>query len=155
MSVLVSSCFILPTRYDGRAQSKQEIIDIIELLKANSVNIIPVCPEQLGGLTTPRTPAEIRGHRVIDKQGRDVTLEFLKGAKHTLELVESLEVDFAILKEGSPSCGSKTIYDGTHSGKKIQGRGITTELLEQNGISVYSENDISLIRDRIEMLNSN
>lgn len=141
---------MLPTRYDGKAQNKQEIIDIIELLKANDINIIPVCPEQLGGLSTPRTPAEIIGSKVIDKEGKDVTCAFKKGAQLTLELVLMLDVDFAILKQGSPSCGSKLIYDGSHSGTKIQGRGITTELLESNGISVYSEDDIGLIRGRVE-----
>lgn len=141
---------MLPTRYDGRAQNKQEIVAIIELLKANDINIIPVCPEQLGGLSTPRTPAEIKGNQVIDKDGKDVTQAFKKGAKLTQDLVLMLDVDFAILKQSSPSCGSKFIYDGNHSGTKIQGRGITTDLLERNGISVYSEDDMSLIKDRIE-----
>lgn len=149
MNVLISSCFMLPTRYDGAAQNKPEMVAIIDLLKCNQVNIIPVCPEQLGGLPTPRTPAEISGDQVVTKDGILVTEQFERGAKLTLEMVLALGIDFAILKQGSPSCGSQQIYDGTHSGVKIPGQGITASLLIANGIKVYSENDIELIKERI------
>lgn len=149
MNVLVSSCFILPTRYDGSSQNKPETQAIIELLQEHSITIIPVCPEQLGGLSTPRLPAEICGDEVIDIAGNNLSAQFKLGAQSTLAISRLQNIDFAILKQGSPSCGSKYIYDGSHSNTKISGQGITTKYLQQNEIDVYSEHDIDLIKDRI------
>lgn len=147
MNVLVSSCFLLPTRYDGKAQTTPQINELINLLKSYNVNIIPVCPEQLGGLTTPRTPAEIRGKIVISKTGEDVTSQFKRGACNVVELARILDIDFAILKERSPSCGVNQIYDGTFTNTTINGQGLTTAALINAGIKVYSETCINTIRE--------
>lgn len=149
MNVLISSCFMLSTRYDGKSQNKPKMQEIIDFLLVNNVNIIPVCPEQLGGLTTPRPPAEIIANRVVDINGTDVTYQFERGANLTLETIQKLNIQVAILKQGSPSCGSKIIYDGSHSGKKIAGQGVTTKLLLENGVAVYSEDDLQLIKDKV------
>lgn len=92
---------------------------------------------------TPREPDEIRDGRVYEKNGKENTEIFEKGAYETLRLARLLKVDMAILKQNSPSCGSSMIYDGTFSGKKIPGSGITASLLIQNGIRVISEEDIA------------
>ncbi len=101
--------------------------------------LIPVCPEVKGRLGIPRNPSEIRGDRVVMSDGRDVTEEFERGARETLEIALEEDVIFAILKENSPSCGSNAVYDGTFSGKRIPGEGITAALLKKNGITVYNE----------------
>ncbi len=149
MNVLISSCFLLPTRYDGRSQAKPEMRVIIDFLKEEGINIIPVCPEQLGGLCTPRLPAEIIADRVIDVEGNDVSTEFITGANSVLKLCQELNVKVAIMKERSPSCGVHHIYDGTHTSTIINGKGITTKLLNDNGIVVFSEKEIERIKDFI------
>lgn len=112
---------------------------------------ILVCPEQLGGLPTPRVPSEILGTsekvvigegKVITKEGVDVSANFIKGAREVVEIAKKLKVDKAILKEGSPSCGVNFIYDGTFSGNKIQGMGITAFMLKELSIDVISEKDL-------------
>lgn len=100
---------------------------------------ILVCPEVYGGLEIPRDPCEIKKDKVISKTGQDRTNEYHKGAQKVLEIAKKNGVSIAILKENSPSCGVKTVYDGTFSHTKIQGCGITTKLLKENGIKVYSE----------------
>jgi uncharacterized protein YbbK (DUF523 family) len=110
---------------------------------------IPVCPEQLGGLSTPRNPAEIVGGdgedvldgkaRVMDRTGKDVTEAFIRGAYEALHLAKAVGAKEAILKEKSPSCGSCVIYDGTFQGKKKAGMGVTAALFQRHGIRVYSE----------------
>lgn len=154
MNIIVSSCFKYPTRYDGKDQNKPEMQLIIKLLESKGANIIYVCPEVVGGLSTPRDPAEIVGDKVITCNGTDVTSEFTCGAEYTLKLAKRLNVKHAILKAGSPSCGSKFIYDGTFSSNKVAGMGITSKLLMDNGINVYSEHDISEI-NRIWSENEN
>lgn len=149
MNVLVSSCFLLPTRYDGKAQDKPQMLEIINLLQDFGLTIIPICPEQLGGLPTPREPAEIIGDKVVTKTKEDVTSNFQLGANSSLQIAKVTAVKFAILKENSPSCGSTKIYDGNHNHTLIKGRGLTTKLLEKNGIKVFSENDIKEIKDYI------
>ncbi len=141
MRAVVSSCFLINSRYDGKRQQSSQINRILDLLKRENVEIIPLCPEQLGGLATPRIAAERKGGQVITKDGRDVSINFKKGAQLTLELYEQLNADFAILKEASPSCGVHQIYDGSHSQVKVKGQGVTCELLVENAIAVYSEND--------------
>lgn len=100
---------------------------------------IAVCPEQLGGLKTPRDPAEIRSGRVLTKKGEDVTEAFEKGAKRTLRLAQQLNVELAILKAYSPSCGCQKIYDGNHRGHLISGKGLAASQLEKAHIPVCSE----------------
>ena len=131
------------TRYDGRSNLLK---DKTFLEWKNRGKLIPVCPEVLGGLSTPRTPAEIRNGRVVNKDGDDVTNSFAKGAQEVLKIAKENNVIVAILKDGSPSCGCTKIYDGSFSGRKIPGSGICARLLIENGIVVMSENDISTAR---------
>jgi len=131
---LCSACLLgVKCRYDGQDSLNEKVV---ELLKTEI--LIPVCPEQLGGLPTPREPAEIVGNRVITKSGEDVTNKFLRGAMETLRIAKLFGVKEAILKQGSPSCGCGKIYDGTFSGKTIRGDGITTALLKKHGIKVIT-----------------
>jgi len=143
--ILISSCLAgLPTRYDGRGSFRQEVAALLAAGKA-----VPACPEQLGGLATPRRPAEIVGGngedvldgraKVMTDDGDDVTLEFVRGAEHTLSLARTVGAKYAVLKEASPSCGGLHIYDGTHSGTKRPGFGVTAALLRRHGIEVFSE----------------
>lgn len=103
---------------------------------------MPVCPEVLGGLPTPRDQAEIKNGRVITKFSKDVTSYFEKGASEALKMVKSFDIKEAILKQRSPSCGCGQIYDGTFSGNVIKGDGVTAALLKNNGIKVISEEDL-------------
>lgn len=144
--ILISSCLVgLYSRHDGETNRVEKLIDFVKQGKA-----IFICPEQAGGLATPRVPAEIElgktakevldgKAKVIGKDGSDVTAEFVKGAKEALSLCKNYEIKIAILKEKSPSCGSNKTYDGSFTGNKIIGHGITAELLMQNGIQVFSE----------------
>ena len=104
--------------------------------------LIPVCPECYGGLTTPRVPSERRDGGVYSKLGVDVTAEFAKGAEAALYLAKLLGAELAVLKENSPSCGSGTIYDGTFSGSLTAGDGVTAELLKENEILIIGESQI-------------
>ena len=115
------------------------VAKIAELLKVH--NLIPICPEQLGGLPTPRPASEIRGNRVINTEGQDVTDNYKRGAEATLEIARQCGCKCAVLKSKSPSCGNRMIYDGSFSGKLVEGQGITAALLGANGIEVYNEND--------------
>lgn len=144
---IVSACLAgLECRYDGGHKENACIKKLVSSGKA-----IPVCPEQIGGLSIPRPPAEISGGtgvdvlngraKVINSKGKDVTSHFIKGAFQVLRLARMLDCRRAILKEKSPSCGSGKIYDGNFKGKLREGRGVTAALLEQEGIEVVSEND--------------
>ena len=113
----------------------------LEKLKAE-YELIPVCPEAYGGLTTPRTPSERLDGMVLSKLGADVTAEFQKGAQAALYLAKLFGAELAILKENCPSCGSGTIYDGTFSGTLTPGDGVTAELLKKHGIAVIGESKI-------------
>ena len=118
----------------------------------NSETLMPVCPEQLGGLKTPRAPQEIQGGtgedvlnrkcKVININGEDVTQEFINGAEETLKIVRLFHIEEFIGKSKSPSCGCGQIYDGTFSRKLIDGDGVTTALLKRDGISVITEEDL-------------
>ena len=144
--VLVSACLLgAGCRYDGKAKlcpSAAALRDVAEL--------IPVCPEQLGGLPTPRAPAERRGARVIARDDRDVTDAFLRGAAETCRLAALLGADFALLKSRSPSCGHGEIHDGSFAGGLVPGSGVTAEALEEKGIPVFNEDEIGALRARIE-----
>jgi uncharacterized protein YbbK (DUF523 family) len=135
---LCSACLLgIKCRYDGKSARNRKVI---MLLKAET--LIPVCPEQLGGLPTPREPAEIRGERVFTRSGKDVTENFERGAGEVLKIAKLYGIKEAIMKQGSPSCGSGRIYDGTFSGKTIKGDGITAAVLKENGIKVITEEDL-------------
>ena len=142
---LVSACLCgVNCKYSGKNNFSDKCFKLLEKGEA-----ILVCPEQLGGLTTPRNPSEIIGTtydivnnkdgKVVMNTGEDVTNMFLKGAEESLKIAKATKITTAILKEGSPSCGCNYIYDGTFTGKKIKSKGITAYLLEQNGIKVMSE----------------
>lgn len=145
--ILVSACLLgVECRYKGDSCPCQNIIGL-----GKDHTLIPVCPEQAGGLPTPRTPSERVGDKVIMRDGTDVTSEYRKGAGTALYLAKTLNADLAILKANSPSCGKGTIYDGTFSGGKCAGNGVTAELLINNGIPVYTEDEIDLINLNIRV----
>ena len=136
---LVSACLVgINCKYDGGNNYNEKVLELVKTGKA-----IPVCPEQLGGLTTPRKPSEIVNDKVVMNNGEDVTSNFKRGAEEVLELCKKLNVTKVILKSGSPSCGCGTIYDGTFTGTKVPGNGITTSLLLKNGIEVITEKDLA------------
>lgn len=135
MRILVSACLLgLCCRYDGQSKQNSRVLRLAE-----KHELIPVCPEQLGGLPTPRPPAEIRDGRVINNLGQDVTAQYEKGAAEALRLYDLLGCGCALLKARSPSCGSETVYDGTFSGTLVPGQGVTAKLLSQRHIHVLSE----------------
>ena len=137
-NLLVSACiFGNNTKYNGGNNYNP----LVEKLK-DKYNIILCCPEVDGGLMIPRDPSEVTGNKVISNKGIDVTKEFKKGASIALELVLKYNIKKALLKDGSPSCGKKYIYDGTFTKTKVNKMGITASLLEQNGVLIYTENDI-------------
>ncbi len=136
--ILVSACLLGENcKYSGGNNRREEVCRLLE-----GKEYVPFCPEQAGGLSTPRLPSERRDDRVFSRDGEDVTEAFLLGAERTLELCRREGVELAILKQGSPSCGSRYIYDGSFSGVKIPGEGVTAELLRKNGIRVVSEEEI-------------
>ncbi len=138
MKILVSACLLgTPCRYDG-ASKRHPLIDAL----AEKYTLIPVCPEVLGGLPTPRTPSERVGERVLMRDGRDVTEHYRVGAEAALSVAQKEGCTLAVLKSRSPSCGSGEIYDGTFSRRLIPGDGMTAELLKAQGIAVLSEDDI-------------
>ena len=101
-----------------------------------------ICPEQLGGLPTPREPSERRADAVVSRSGADVTAQFRRGAEQALHLARLYGCKAAVLKERSPSCGSGEVYNGTFSGRLTPGDGVTAALLKANGIAVYCESDL-------------
>jgi uncharacterized protein YbbK (DUF523 family) len=135
---LCSACLLgVECRYDGKSKTNRKVLQL-----SKKEALIPICPEQLGGLPTPRTPAEQINDKVFTRAGKDVTLNFIQGAKEVLKIAKIYGVNEAILKQRSPSCGCGQIYDGTFSGKIIKGDGVTTALLKKNGINVLSEEDL-------------
>ena len=141
MRILVSACLLgLNTRYDGLNSLHGEVLRL-----ADKHILIPVCPEQLGGLTTPRTQCEIRGGRVIDKNGRDMTEAFQSGAEQALAVYQLCGCSAAVLKRYSPSCGKGLVYDGTFQGKLQQGSGLFADTLLSAGVSIYGEDEANQI----------
>ncbi|MFA6587753.1 MAG: DUF523 domain-containing protein [Patescibacteria group bacterium] len=136
--IICSACLLgIKCRYDGKIKSNKKFIKL-----SKDSYLIPVCPEQLGGLTTPREPAEQKGKKVFTKSGKDVTKNFSQGATQVLKIAKMFKARQAILKQRSPSCGSGQIYDGSFSGKIIKGDGVTTKLLKKHKIKVISEEDL-------------
>ena len=139
--LLVSACLLgINCKYSGGNNRLPEA----EALAAR-FELVPVCPEQLGGLPTPRPCAERVGDRVLTRTGEDVTAAFRLGAERTAEIARSSGVRRALLQERSPSCGCGTVYDGTFSGTLTAGRGVTAALLEKNGVEVYESTRISAL----------
>ncbi len=155
--ILVSACLCgVNCKYNGGNNLNFKVLKLLQQKKA-----IPVCPEQLGGQSTPRAAHEIHmstGAEVLDGKakiigpdGDEATAEFIKGAYETLKIAKQCGVQVAILKSRSPSCGYGKIYDGTFTGSKIDGNGVTAELLERNGIRIYSEEDINNKEEEMEL----
>ncbi|KGE20192.1 DUF523 domain-containing protein [Paenibacillus wynnii] len=153
--LLVSSCLAgLEVRYNGTHSLNHRIHELVREGKA-----MMVCPELLGGLSTPREPAEIVGGdgedvlngtaRVRIESGRDVTDAFIKGAYETLRIAKEVGASIVVLKQNSPSCGSTHIYNGEFSNTKIPGYGVTAALLIRNGIKVISENNLSEVLETL------
>ena len=134
---LCSACLLgIKCRYDGETKPDQRILDL-----AKKETLIPICPEQLGGLPTPRTPSEKVGEKILTQDNQDFTKKFQKGAEETLKIAKLFNITEAILKQKSPSCGCGKIYDGTFTGTIIEGDGVTTKLLKQPNIKVVSEEE--------------
>ena len=139
--ILVSACLAgYPCRYDGKSN---EVLWCKKLVEEGIG--IPICPEQFGGLSTPRIRSERKGDKVIQESGNDVTKEFHLGAKKALTIAKEKDVHYAILKAKSPSCGNKQIYDGTFTHNLVEGKGVTAELFEKEGIQVFDENEEDLV----------
>ncbi|GFI61515.1 hypothetical protein IMSAG049_00674 [Clostridiales bacterium] len=137
-NILISACLLgVSCRYDGKSKPDEKIIGL-----KKKYNLIPVCPEIMGGLPTPRLPVEICNGRALTETGADVTEQFEKGASETMGLAEIFECKMAVLKTNSPSCGFGSIYDGTFSKTLTEGNGFTADLLFKNGIKVFGENII-------------
>lgn len=147
--ILVSACLCgINCKYNGENNLDERVLKLLQEGKA-----IPVCPEQLGGQETPRLAHEIvdgdgelvlKGEaKILSPDGKeDVTKEFVKGATETLNIAKNIGAQYAILKARSPSCGFGKIYDGTFSGNKIDGNGVTAELLHKNGIKIFTEENL-------------
>jgi uncharacterized protein YbbK (DUF523 family) len=144
MRLLVSACLLgVCCRYDGAGKTHPLAGELM-----TRYTVIPVCPEQLGGLPTPRPPAERQGERVMAKGGLDVTEPYRRGAEETLKLSRLFGCQAAVLKERSPSCGCGHIYDGTFSGTVTTGDGVTAALLRENGIPVLGESQIETLLEK-------
>lgn len=138
---LVSACLAgINCRYDAKSKINDKIKSLVD-----SGQAIIACPEELGGLSTPRVPCEIISGKVISKVGVDCTKEFNFGANRTLEIAKNNGVKKAILKSKSPSCGYKLVYDGSFSGNIVKGNGVTADLLSKNGIEIFNEDNFDKI----------
>lgn len=156
--ILVSACLIgRPVRYNGAAKPLAH--PALERWRTEG-RIVPVCPEVMAGFSTPRPPAEIAAGengaavldgaaKVVDATGEDVTGLFVAGARIALDLARQHGCRFALLIDGSPSCGSAFIYDGSFSGAKHPGAGVTAAFLRENGVEVFSDADIEALEARL------
>jgi uncharacterized protein YbbK (DUF523 family) len=143
-TILCSACLLgVSCRYNAEAKTSEKALKLAE-----DHNVVLVCPEQLGGLPTPRPPSEIvhdpesGAPRVIDRNGKDVTAEFVRGAEEVLRIARLTGAEEAVLKARSPSCGCGVVYDGSFSGALVPGDGVTAALLKQNGLTVMTEDDL-------------
>ena len=142
--ILVSSCLCGKNcKWDGGNNKNQKLLDYMESMKGKAI-FHEVCPEQMGGLSTPRPASEIRvkDRRVVNTEGVDVTAEFELGAELALQVAKKYGCTMAVLKERSPSCGCHGVYDGTFSKTLVDGMGKAAKLLTQNGIHVIGESEI-------------
>lgn len=140
--ILISACLVgINCKYNGKNNYNEKAVKLLKRGQA-----IPICPEQLGGLPTPRTPSEIKiiegKSHVIDKEGNNRTEQFYKGAEEVLNLAKKLNIKTAILQSRSPSCGVGKIYNGNFESKLIDGNGVLAQLLIDNGISVIDIEDL-------------
>ncbi len=141
--IIVSGCLMgCDCRYKGDNCKCDALLSLAE-----KHTLIPVCPEQLGGLATPRDPAEICGDKIISNHGKDVTCEYRKGAQSALYIAKLNSADAVVFKANSPSCGKGIIYDGTFSGNKKEGNGVTTDLFLSEGFTIFNENEIDKLEE--------
>lgn len=145
--ILVSACLIgCCTRYLGDSRTNSEVMEL-----SSMHTLIPVCPEQLGGMSTPRKPSEIQADgRVINSAGEDVSANYRLGAETALHIYNVSGAELAILKANSPSCGKDHVYDGSFSGTLTAGRGVTAELFAQKGIEVFTELELDALKERLK-----
>ena len=145
LPLLISACLMgVACRYGGG-----QALPGLDRLMARC-QLIPVCPEQLGGLPTPRTPAERRDGRVYAQDGTDVTPAFARGSEQACRIAALYRVKLALLKARSPSCGHGEIYDGSFTGRRIPGSGVTAEALAGMGVAVYTEADVEELLDHLD-----
>ena len=138
MKIMVSACLLGENcKYSGGNNKDERVLSFLE-----GHEVIPVCPEVMGGLPTPRPPAEIVGAAVINREGISVDEQFRTGAKMALEIAQREKIELAILQSRSPSCGVKEVYDGTFSGTRIPGRGVFAQMLVENGFAVMDREDV-------------
>ena len=141
MTVLVSACLLgVACRYDGASKGLPDSV-LRELMARHT--LVPACAEQRCALPTPRTPSERLGSRVVARTGVDVTDAYTRGAQQTLALAQRFGCTAALLKQRSPSCGKGEVYDGTFTGTRVSGDGVTAALLSAHGIRVYGEDDVA------------
>ena len=149
MKILISACLTGENcKYNGGNNRRDALLGLLD-----GHELIPVCPEALGGLPTPRTPSEIRDGRVVTRDGRDVDKAFRAGAEAALALARREKPELVVLMSRSPSCGVKQRYDGTFSGTLTDGPGVTAELLRKNGFRVVDAEDADLLRDLVQSEN--
>jgi uncharacterized protein YbbK (DUF523 family) len=151
--LLISACLLgEAVRYDGGDCLGRFDKNALDLLQSwqQSGWLLPLCPEVAGGLAVPRPAAEIIGEKVMTNANEDVTHAFIAGAQKALHLCLEYNLKLAILKQGSPSCGNTLINDGSFSGQKIQGQGITARLLLEHGIQVFNEAELLLVQDFLD-----
>ena len=149
--ILMSACLAGENcKWDGGNNRREEVISFMERMKGKA-EFHFVCPEREGGLPVPRPAAEVQKESgaVVNTEGKDVTAEFLLGAGIALKTAESFGCAAAVLKERSPSCGSKAVYDGTFSSVLVQGSGFAAVALERAGIRVYGESDLAKLKKDI------
>lgn len=138
---LCSACLLgIRCRYDGKDKANRDLISL-----SKKEVFVPICPEQLGGLSTPREPSEKRGRKVFSRSGKDMTENFKHGAEIVLEIAKRFHIKTAILKQRSAACGCGEIYDGTFSGRIVKGDGVTASLLKKNKIRVIPETKIKVL----------
>lgn len=138
MNILVSACLMdVPCRYSGDGADFRPLSKLLE--DRPDLHPVPLCPEQLGGLPTPRPPAERRGERVVTQAGGDVTEAYRRGGEAAVRLARRLDCRCALMKARSPSCGSGTVYDGTFTHTRIPGDGVAAAALKGAGIPVFDE----------------
>ena len=138
MKIMVSACLLGENcKYSGGNNRNEKVLAYVA-----GHEVIPVCPEVMGGLPTPRVPAEIVQGVVINREGVNVDHEYRLGAQKALQIAKEKQIDLAILQSRSPSCGPREIYDGTFSGKRISGQGVTAKLLSDNGFAVMDAEEL-------------
>lgn len=147
-TILISACLMgVHCRYDGGGKTLPELEALMRLAQ-----LVPICPEIMGGLTTPRTPAERVGERVLMRDSTDVTEAFIRGGCEACRLAKLYGARIAVLKERSPSCGSSKIYDGSFSGRIVHGWGVAAEMLREDGLRVFGESGVEELIEELKQI---